>query len=30
MWEYQPPTPDGTQTGYKIGFKLTMQMIDHN
>ena len=30
MWEYQPPTPDGTQSGYKIGFKLTMQMIDHN
>ena len=30
MWEYQPPTPDGTQTGYKIGFQLTMRLIDHN
>lgn len=30
MWEYQPPTPDGTQAGYKIGFQLTMTLIDHN
>jgi hypothetical protein len=30
MWEYQPPTPDGTQIGYKIGFQLTMRLIDHN
>ena len=30
MWEYQPPTPDGTQAGYRIGFKLTMALIDHN
>jgi hypothetical protein len=30
MWEYQPPTPDGTQAGYKIGFKLTMTMLSHN
>ena len=30
MWEYQPPTPDGTQNGYKIGFQLTMRIIDHN
>lgn len=30
MWEYQPPTPDGTQQGYKIGFQLTMRIIDHN
>jgi hypothetical protein len=30
MWDYQPPTPDGTQVGYKIGFKLTMQLISHN
>ncbi|HXB06293.1 MAG TPA: hypothetical protein VNW04_04240 [Puia sp.] len=30
MWEYQPPTPDGTQTGYKIGFQLTMQLVSHN
>jgi hypothetical protein len=30
MWEYQPPTPDGTQAGYKIGFEVTMRVIDHN
>lgn len=30
MWEYQPPTPNGTQSGYKIGFYLTMRMVDHN
>lgn len=30
MWEYQPPTPDGTQAGYKIGFQLTMTLVDHN
>ena len=30
MWEYQPPTPDGTQAGYKIGFELTMTVVDHN
>jgi hypothetical protein len=30
MWEYQPPTPDGTQAGYKIGFELTMSLVDHN
>ncbi len=30
MWEYQPPTPDGSQAGYKIGFELTMSLIDHN
>jgi hypothetical protein len=30
MWEYQPPTPDGTQAGYKIGFKVTMTMVSHN
>ncbi len=30
MWEYQPPTPDGTQQGYKIGFELTMSVVDHN
>ena len=30
MWEYQPPTPDGTQSGYKIGFQLTMRIVDHN
>ena len=30
MWEYQPPTPDGTQAGYKIGFEMTMSVVDHN
>jgi len=30
MWEYQPPTPNHTQEAYKIGFKLTMQLISHN
>ena len=30
IWEYQPPTPDGTQLGYKIGFEITMTLIDHN
>jgi hypothetical protein len=30
MYEYQPPTPDGTQAGYKIGFALTMSIVDHN
>jgi len=30
LWEYQPPTPDGTQAGYKIGFELTMTLVDHN
>ena len=30
MWEYQPPTPDGSQAAYKIGFELTMSLIDHN
>jgi hypothetical protein len=30
MWEYQPPNPDGSQGGYKIGFGLTMSVVDHN
>lgn len=30
MWEYQPPTANGTQLGYKIGFELTQTIIDHN
>ena len=30
MWEYQPPTPDGTQSGYKIGFEVTMKLVSHN
>ncbi|MHA4809679.1 hypothetical protein ACX0G9_16315 [Flavitalea flava] len=30
LWEYQPPTPNNTQVGYKIGFEMTLSMIDHN
>jgi hypothetical protein len=30
MWEYQPPTPDGSQAGYKIGFAVRMSIVDHN
>ncbi len=30
MWEYQPPTPDGSQQGYKIGFAIRMSIVDHN
>jgi len=30
MWEYQPPTPNGTQQAYKIGFQMTMKLLDHN
>jgi hypothetical protein len=30
LWEYQPPTPNGTQTGYKIGFEATLTIVDHN
>jgi hypothetical protein len=30
LWEYQPPTPNGTQSGYKIGFEITLTLIDHN
>jgi hypothetical protein len=30
MWEYQPPTQNGTQLGYKIGFEVTLSLIDHN
>lgn len=30
MWEYQPPTPNGTQAGYKIGFEMTLTLVDHN
>lgn len=29
MWEYQPPTGQGT-TGYKVGFGVKRSMIDHN
>jgi len=30
IWEYQPPTPNGTQVGYKIGFEVTFNLVDHN
>ena len=30
IWEYQPPTPNATQAGYKIGFEVTFSMVDHN
>lgn len=30
MWEFQPATPDGSQSGYKIGFALTLSVVDHN
>jgi len=30
LWEYQPPTPNGTQIGYKIGFEVTFKIVDHN
>lgn len=30
MWEYQPPTPNGSSVGYKIGFEMTMTLVDHN
>lgn len=30
IWEYQPPTPDGAQSGYKIGFEVTMTLQSHN
>ena len=30
MWEYQPPTPNQTQSGYKIGFEITMTLVGHN
>lgn len=30
LWEYQPPTPNGTQLGYKIGFEVTFNIVDHN
>src|SRR5579863_5566870 len=29
MWEYQPPTPDGSQQAYKIGFALRMSIVDN-
>jgi hypothetical protein len=30
MWEYEPPTADGSQTSYKIGFEMTLSIVDHN
>lgn len=30
LWEYQPPTPNNTQVGYKIGFEMSLSMVDHN
>src|SRR5258708_32318583 len=30
LWEYQPPTPTGTQTAYKIGFEGTLRTVDLN
>ncbi len=30
LWEWQPPTPNNTQVGYKLGFELTLTIVDHN
>lgn len=30
LWEWQPPTPNSTQLGYKIGFEITLRIVDHN
>jgi len=30
LWEYQPPTPNGNPNGYKIGFEVTLTILDHN
>ena len=30
MWEYQPPTPNGSQLGYKLGFGMTLKIVSHN
>jgi len=30
IWEYQPPTPNGSQTGYKIGYEVTLTLLSHN
>ena len=30
LWEYQPPVPNSTQGGYKIGFEVTFTLVDHN
>lgn len=30
LWDYQPPPPQTTQSGYKIGFKITLTLLEHN
>jgi hypothetical protein len=30
MWEYQPPVPSTSQAGYKIGFEVTLTLLEHN
>jgi len=30
IWEYQPPPPNSSQVGYKLGFKLTLTLLTHN
>jgi hypothetical protein len=30
LWEYQPPIPNTTQGGYKIGFEVTFTLLEHN
>ena len=30
IWEYQPPTPNGSQSGYKIGYEMTLTLLSHN
>jgi hypothetical protein len=29
IWEFQPATPNG-QSGYKLGFEITLTLLDHN
>ncbi|MBN9384280.1 MAG: hypothetical protein J0H74_26245 [Chitinophagaceae bacterium] len=30
LWDYQPPPPQSTQSGYKLGFKVTLTLLEHN
>jgi hypothetical protein len=30
LWEYEPPSADGSTASYKIGFEMTLSIIDHN
>jgi len=30
LWEYQPPVPNSSQGGYKIGFEVTFTLLEHN